>query len=217
MTSNSSTLARNIKQRMSDLDIRSNLALSKMSGVSRAVITNVMLHPEKSIMADSALQLSKTLDCRVEWLLTGKGHINIDQAIYSNGLHLGSPVFTLNQISESSIDALLQNACSNPNTSRMPCPTGNTPSMFVVWQSRPMGRINNPGHIYFDKDKKPVSGQLVIARTSAGACLEYMEYYSAHDKQFLRTVEEHIPEDLRMVELTDGMKIIATFECFVVV
>lgn len=217
MASTPSTLALNIKQRMRDLNITSNLALSKMSGVSRAVITNVMLHPEKSIMADSALQLSKTLNCRVEWLLTGKGHITIDEAIYNNGIHLGSPIFTLNQISEAGIEVLLQESFENPNRNRMPCPTGNKPSIFAVWQNRPMGKINHAGHIYFDKDKKPVSGQLVIARTSPNAPLEYMEFYSAHDKQFLRTVEEHIPEDLRMIELANEMEIIATFECFVVV
>ena len=43
-----SKLALNIEQRKRDLGIATNLELSKLSGVSRAVITNIQLQPDKS-------------------------------------------------------------------------------------------------------------------------------------------------------------------------
>ncbi|OED65404.1 hypothetical protein A143_08000 [Vibrio splendidus ZS-139] len=215
MTSEQSILAKNIQQRMNDLNIKSNLALSKVSGVSRAVITNIMLHPEKSIMSDSALLLSETLDCSMEWLLTGKGSINRGHEIDSQK-RSGAPLLSLNDISERGIDALLVEASESDSITRFMCPSGNKPSIFTVWQNRPMGRMNHSGHIYFDKDKNPVSGQLVIARTTPDATVSYMEFYCAHEKQFLRSIEESIPENLRTIEYKDGMDIIATFECFVV-
>ncbi|OBT17290.1 hypothetical protein A9264_00475 [Vibrio sp. UCD-FRSSP16_10] len=215
MQSKQSVLAKNIKKRMNDLNIQSNLALAKDSGVSRAVITNIMQHPEKSIMADSAFLLGRTLQCTMEWLLTGKGPITPTGHL-DRDKRYGAPLFSINDISDKGIDLLFSEASKNEAITRFMCPTGNKPSIFTVWQSRPVGRLNHAGHIYFDKDKKPVSGQLVIVRTHPGAPLEYMEFYSAYDKNFVRYIEEHIPEDLRMIELQDHMQIIATFECFVV-
>lgn len=215
MASEQSILAKNIQKRMNDLNIKSNLALSKESGVSRAVITNIMLNPDKSIMADSALMLSQTLDCNVEWLLTGKGPINQENELDSQQ-RSGAPLLSLNDISERGIDVLLDEASDNNAITRFMCPTGNKPSIFIVWLSRPMGKINHAGHIYFDKDKKPLSGQLVIARTTKNGPISYMEFYSAHEKQFLKCIEEDIPESLRTIEFTSDMEIIATFECFVV-
>ncbi|GEA52790.1 hypothetical protein VIN01S_35940 [Vibrio inusitatus NBRC 102082] len=215
MASEQSILAKNIQKRMNDLNIKSNLALSKVSGVSRAVITNIMLHPAKSIMADSALLLSKTLDCNVEWLLTGKGPINRDHEVDSQK-RSGAPLFSLNEISERGIDVLLSEASENDTITRFLCPSGNKPSIFMVWLNHPMGKMNHAGHIYFDSDKKPVSGQLVIVRTLKDGPISYMEYYSVHDKRFLYCVQDNIPEPLRTVEYTDDMEIIATFECFLV-
>lgn len=58
-----SVLARNIEQRKRDLNITKSIDLAKRSGVSRAVLTNIKLNPEKSIMLDSAIRLADALDC----------------------------------------------------------------------------------------------------------------------------------------------------------
>ncbi|GAD91139.1 hypothetical protein VHA01S_069_00270 [Vibrio halioticoli NBRC 102217] len=215
MQSRQSVLAKNIEKRMHDLNIPSNLALSKASGVSRVVITNILRHPEKSIMADSALLLSKHLKCRIEWLLTGEGPINHDDEI-NHQRRSGAPLLLLNDITEQNIEDLLLKVSQSDTIPRFMCPTGNKPSIFAIWQSQPIGRINHAGYLYFDHKKLPTSGQLVIAKTTPESAAEYMEFYATYDKKFLRYIERNIPEGLRMIELKETMQIIATFESFVI-
>ncbi|MFS1865128.1 hypothetical protein [Vibrio breoganii] len=216
MNKSKSILANNVERRMADLKIRSNLQLSEMSGVSRAVITNIMLSPKKSIMVDSALLLAKCLQCRVEWMITGEGHINLDDAERNNRLHLGAPLFTINQISDSDPMDMIENTITDTDHVRFPCPTGNSPTKFAVRMENPIGRFKNTGVVIFDTAKSPVSGQMVIAKTSDLGSVEYMEYYAAHGRRFLRSLEEGIPEELKSLEMTEQMKIIATYECYVI-
>ncbi|GAD78507.1 hypothetical protein [Vibrio ezurae] len=215
MQSTQSVLAKNIEKRMHDLNIPSNLALAKASGVSRVVITNILRHPEKSIMADSALLLSRHLKCRIEWLLTGEGPINREDEI-DHQRRAGAPLLLLNDLTNQSIENLLVKVSKSDTIPRFMCPTGNKPSIFTIWQSEPIGKINHAGYLYFDHQKKPASGQLVIVKTTPNSPAEYMEFYATYDKQFLRYIEKNIPDELRMIEFQDSMQIIATFESFVI-
>lgn len=93
-----SVLARNIESRKRDLGISKSIDLAEKSGVSRAVLTNIKVNPDKSIMLPSAVQLAKALDCRLEWLATGEGSPTTDEYIEAVHLSMGSPIVSLNQL-----------------------------------------------------------------------------------------------------------------------
>lgn len=206
-----SVLAQNIEQRKRDLGISKSIDLAKKSGVSRAVLTNIKVNPEKSIMLDSAIRLSEALDCRLEWLATGKGEPNLDSYKEASKIELGAPVVTLNELVNAEPHELIERL-RELDRERHPCPTGNSKSQIIVKSNRKV--FDYPaGYFYFDIDKTPVSGQLVIANTGGNA--EIMEYQSTHGRQFLKSLEEDLPSDLRFIEITD-QKLLGTFEAFAI-
>lgn len=46
---------------------------------------------------------------------------------------------------------------------------------------------------------------------------EIMEYQIAHGREFLKSMNPDIPEDLKFVEMSDSIKIIAAFSAFAVI
>ena len=50
-----SVIATNIDRRMQDLGIKTKVQLAAISGVSRTVITNIFIMPNKGVMAESAV------------------------------------------------------------------------------------------------------------------------------------------------------------------
>ncbi|HIF6165102.1 MULTISPECIES: helix-turn-helix domain-containing protein [Vibrio harveyi group] len=206
-----SVLARNIEQRKRDLGISKSIDLAKKSGVSRAVLTNIKVNPEKSIMLDSAVRLAEALDCRLEWLATGKGEPNLDEYKEASKIDLGAPLVTLNELVGAEPKELIERV-RELDRERHPCPTGNSKTQIIIKSNRKI--LDYPaGYFYFDVDKTPVSGQLVIADTGGNA--EIMEYQSTYGRQFLKSLEEDLPKELRFVEITE-QKLLGTFEAFAI-
>ncbi|MBE8565613.1 hypothetical protein BCT47_01695 [Vibrio splendidus] len=212
-----SILATNIDQRKKDLNIRTNIEIARLSGVSRAVITNIMLHPEKSIMLDSAVSLANALDCRLEWLATGNGPVNYDDVVRHARIKFGSPVVTMQELSASSIKDLLEDLMEDEHRERLPCPARSSETTFIIRLNNNVGRYFAGGMIFFDYDKTAVSGDLVLARVREGVMPEIMEYQIAHGREFLKSMNPDIPEDLKFVEMSDSIKIIAAFSAFAVI
>ncbi|EGQ9145683.1 helix-turn-helix transcriptional regulator [Vibrio parahaemolyticus] len=207
-----SVLARNIEQRKRDLNITKSIDLAKKSGVSRAVLTNIKLNPEKSIMLDSAIRLADALDCRLEWLATGEGSPTADEYKELSRIELGAPLVTLNSFVDVEPEDFLKTGVPE-YTQRFPCPSGNSKSQFVIKVNDQIKNYPAGGYFYFDTEKTPVSGQLVVANT--GNNVEIMEYQSAHGRQFLKSVNEELPIELRLVEIT-GQKLIGTFAAYAI-
>nr|WP_321458666.1 helix-turn-helix domain-containing protein [uncultured Vibrio sp.] len=206
-----SVLATNIERRKTDLGITKSIDLAKKSGVSRAVLTNIKLNPEKSIMLDSAIRLAEALDCRLEWLATGVGSPNIDEYKEASKIDLGAPLVTLNELVNTEARTLIEKL-RELDRERHPCPIGNSKNQLIIKSNRKIFEYP-AGYFYFDIEKVPVSGQLVIADT--GGNVEIMEYQSTHGRQFLKSIEEDLPADLRYIEITE-QKLIGTFEAFAI-
>ncbi len=206
-----SVLAQNIEQRKRDLGIAKSIDLAKKSSVSRAVLTNIRVNPEKDVTLSVGVKLAKALDCRLDWLATGEGAPNLDAYLEASKTELGAPVVTLNELVNTEPHELIEKL-RELDRERHPCPTGNSKSQIIVKSNRKV--FDYPaGYFYFDIDKTPVSGQLVIANTGGNA--EIMEYQSTHGRQFLKSLEEDLPPDLRFIEITD-QKLIGTFEAFAI-
>ncbi len=208
---NMSVLAQNIEQRKRDLGIAKSIDLATKSGVSRAVLTNIKKNPTKSVMLDSALLLSKALDCRLEWLATGEGSPTTDEYIEAVHLSMGAPNVTLNQlIGVHDSEDYITNGIGS-HVQRFPCPSGNAKTQFVVKVNEQIKNFPAGGYFYFDTAKVPISGQLVVANT--GNNIEIMEYQSAHGRQFLKSLNEELPLELRLVEIEE-QQLIGTFSAY---
>ncbi|HHP0484896.1 helix-turn-helix domain-containing protein [Vibrio harveyi] len=206
-----SILARNIEQRKRDLGIAKSIDLANKSGVSRAVLTNIRKMPTKSIMLDSAVHLAKALECRLEWLATGEGSPTTDEYVEAVQLSMGAPLVTLNQlVNVEDTEDYIANGIG-AHAQRLPCPSGNASSQFVVKVNEQIKNFPAGGYIYFDTVKVPISGQLVVANT--GNNVEIMEYQSAHGRQFLKSLNEDLPLELRLVEI-DEQQLIGTFSAY---
>lgn len=207
-----SILAQNIEKRKRDLGITTNIQLAKSSGVSRAVITNIQLQPEKSIMLDSGLMLARTLDCRVEWLATGEGPINLDDVERYLRVKFACPVLVLSEISKDSLPELLSKSIEDLSRERIPCPAGSNENRFVIRLSSDVGKYWAGGLMYFEYNGTPENGRPVIALMNGE--LEIMEYARAHGRVFLKSLNEDIPQELRFIEKTDDVSILASYVSF---
>ncbi|MGR5294770.1 helix-turn-helix domain-containing protein [Vibrio mediterranei] len=213
---NQSVIAKNILKRMDDLGIKSKVTLSDISGVSRTVITNIILMPNKSVMIESAIKLANALECRVEWLITGIGPINDADQAKQNRLDQGVPVISLNALAKTTAQEILTEVSGDESIRRIPCPAGNSKTRFVVnlnvvKLSEPWGsRYEAGGMLFFDHEVDPISGQLVIAKTTLDSAPDIMEFISVHGRKFLKSLNDDIPEDLVRIEMTDDMEIIAS-------
>lgn len=206
-----SVLARNIEQRKRDLGIAKSIDLANKSGVSRAVLTNIKKMPEKSIMFDSAIALAKALECRVEWLGTGEGSPTTDEYVEAVHLSMGAPIVTLNQlVGVHDPEDYVANGIGS-HVQRFPCPAGNARTQFVVKVNEQIKNFPAGGYFYFDAAKVPISGQLVVANT--GNNVEIMEYQSAHGRQFLKSLNEELPLELRLVEIKE-QQLLGTFSTY---
>lgn len=207
-----SVLAINIEQRKRDLGISTNIELAKKSGVSRAVITNIQLQPEKSIMLESGLLLAKTLDCRVEWLATGEGPINMDDVERHQRVKFGSPVVSLAEIAKGQLEDVLTRSVTDLNHERIPCPTGSNETTFVVRLNDDIGKYWAGGLMYFDSQAAPTNGKPVIVRIDGE--IEVMEYARAHGRVFFKSLAEDIPQELKFIEKSEDMAIIASYVAY---
>lgn len=204
-----SKLALNIEQRKRDLGIATNIELSKLSGVSRAVITNIQLQPEKSIMLESGLMLANALDCRMEWLATGEGPVNLDDVDRHQRIKYGCPVLTLNEINKQPIGELLAQSVVDVGRERIPCPVGSNEHRFVIRLNDGIGKYWAGGMMYFEMNSSPTNGKPVLV--SMNGELEIMEYARAHGRVFFKSLSEDIPQELRFIEKTDEMTVLASY------
>lgn len=212
-----SIIGANIERRMKELGIKTNKELSDLSGVSRAVITNVQLNPNKKLMAESAIWLANALQCRPEWFVFGKGPVNLDEVEKANRLRFGAPVVSVNELVEKKPKELLRSIATNEDRQRHPCPAGNAATMFIIKSSQPIGEFPAGGMYFFDYDLEPSSNQLVIALPDANSTPEIMVYFQARGKKFLKSLVEDLPIELRTIEITEEMEILATFRAFAIV
>ena len=213
MSQEMSVLARNIETRRKDLGITTSIELARKSGVSRAVLTNIKLNPTKSVMLDSALKLADTLKCRLEWLATGEGSPSADEYSEYSKIELGAPVVTLNELINNEPKEYLKKLLEE-DRERLPCPAGNSKTQFVIRLTEDVGKYAAGGVLYFDIDKTPVNGQLVLVETHKDN-LELMEYQTSHGRQFLKSLSDDVPPDLKFVEI-ENQKSIATFAAYAV-
>ncbi|WP_063654133.1 helix-turn-helix domain-containing protein [Aliivibrio fischeri] len=211
-----SILARNIEQRKYDLGITTNIEVARKSGVSRAVITNIGLHPNKSIMLDSAVLLAKALDCRLEWLATGEGPINLDDVERHNRLRYGAVVIRTSELESSTPEELLKELYDDQSRERVPCPAGNSFTTFIVRLNQDIGKYAAGGMMYFDYEKTPITGSVVLAKTAKDAAPEIMEYTKAHNRSFLKSLSEDLPAELKFIEITEEMAIISTLTAYAI-
>ncbi|KMV28829.1 hypothetical protein AB733_21615 [Photobacterium swingsii] len=207
-----SILARNIETRKRDLGIPTSIKLAKDSGVSRAVLTNIKNNPDKSIMLDSAVRLAESLQCRLEWLATGKGSPTADEYIIASKIEHGAPLVTLNELVNANLSELTQTLLET-NRERLPCPIGNSHNQIVIRVSEKLGKYYAGGYMWFDVTKTPVSGQVVLVKTESN--VEVMEFQSAHGRQFLKSLNDELPMDLRLSEIND-QTLIATFSAYAI-
>ncbi|WP_274882394.1 hypothetical protein [Vibrio harveyi] len=211
-----SIIGQHIGQRMRELGIKTNKELSDKSGVSRAIITNVQLNPNKKLMAETALYLAKGLECRPEWLILNDGPVNLDEIERANRLKYGAPVVTINELADLKPDELIESLMLDEGRQRHPCPAGNSHSTFIVKSSE--GIVNYPaGLFYFDYKSQPTSGQLVIATVDKDATPEIMSFYQTRGKRFLESLVKNLPGELKTIEVTDEMEILATMKCHAIV
>lgn len=216
MTSKS-IIGANIERRMKELGIKTNKELSDLSGVSRAVITNVQLNPSKKLMAESAIWLANALQCRPEWFIFGTGPVNLDEVEKANRLRFGAPVVSVNELVRSTPKDLLRSIATSEDRQRHPCPAGNASTMFIIKSSQPIGEYPAGGIYFFDYELEPSSNQLVIAVPEKGSAPEIMVYFRARGKQFLKSLVEDLPIELRTIEMTEEMEILATFRAFALI
>ncbi len=207
-----SKLALNIEQRKRDLGIATNLQLSQLSGVSRAVITNVQLQPHKSIMLESGLMLAKALDCRMEWLATGEGPVNLDDVERHQRIAFGCPVLTLGDIAKSPIGSLIEQSVEDVSRERIPCPMGSNEHRFVIRINDAIGKYWAGGLMYFEINSTPTNGKPVLV--SMGDGIEIMEYARAHGRVFFKSLSEDIPQELKFIEKTDEMTVLASYVAY---
>ncbi|MEZ9372133.1 hypothetical protein AB4235_05565 [Vibrio cyclitrophicus] len=212
-----SIIGANIERRMKELGIKTNKELSDLSGVSRAVITNVQLNPSKKLMAESAIWLANALQCRPEWFVFGKGPVNLDEVEKANRLRFGAPVVSVNELVEKKPKELLRSIATNEDRQRHPCPAGNAATMFIIKSAQPIGEFPAGGMYFFDYELEPSSNQLVIAIPDIDSTPEIMVYFQARGKKFLKSLVEDLPIELRTIEITEGMEILATFRAFAIV
>ncbi|ENH4363929.1 helix-turn-helix transcriptional regulator [Vibrio fluvialis] len=211
MNIDKSILASNIEKRMNDLGIHTNTDLAKLSGVSRAVITNIKLHPEKTIRLDSGVLLARALKCRVEWLATGEGPINLDDVEKHQRLKYGAPLVKLEELASKEPEQLLMEAMAQEQRERYPCPAGNSESTLVIRLANQIGKFAAGSFIYFDCTKPPASGSVILVQTAKDAAPEIMEYTRAHNREFFKSLSEDLPPELRFIEKSEDMKVLATF------
>ncbi|MFM2589437.1 helix-turn-helix domain-containing protein [Vibrio sp. TBV020] len=215
MTGQQSTISQNIQKRMTDLGIRNKVELSEKSGVSRTVVTNIINMPNKSVMIDSAIKLARALKCRVEWLCDGTGPINDDYLEEKFRITEGVPLLQLSDIDVYSAEEILEEFIDNDKVERIPCSAGNNNSTFAIKLTSisyrtMLGKYERSGMLFFDCQAKPFSGQWVLVKISEDATPEIMEYISVQGRQFLKSLEADIPEELQRLEITDQIKVIAT-------
>ncbi|KFA99446.1 helix-turn-helix domain-containing protein [Vibrio sp. ER1A] len=211
-----SVLAQNIDRRMADLGVRTYKELAAISEVSASVLTNISSNPKKSVMAPVAVMLAKALKCRVEWLVTGEGPMNLDEVERANRLRFGAPVIEINELARTDPKDLLLSISEDETRERHPCPKGNAESLFIIKTDVQIGKYPAGGMIYFDWDSEPSSGQLVVARTAEGMAPEVMEYYFARGKKFLKCLSEEIPKELLVTEIEPEMEIIAVMKSYAI-
>lgn len=210
-----SPLARRIEERKDALHIRTNVELAQRSGVSRAVITNIIKNPNKNIMAESAVDLANGLQCRVVWLITGEGPATDKEIQKFQKLKSGSPVMRLDELRGDDVAEDVRTASSEENRERYSCPVGNTDTTVVIRLERQLGRYDAGGLLFMDVAvTAPRTGQLVLASTSAGSPPELMEYTTAHSRHFLKSLSDDVPPDLRFVEMDERMSIVATYKAY---
>ncbi len=215
MTVQQSIISQNIQKRMHDLGIRNKVDLSEKSGVSRTVVTNIINMPNKSVMIDSAIKLANTLECRVEWLCTGQGPMNDEHLEKRFRITEGVPLLHLSDIEDPYFEDILEELQDDEKVERVPCPAGNNSSSFAVNLTSisyrtMLGKYEQSGMLFFDCKAKPFSGQWVLAKVSNDATPEIMEYISVQGRQFLKSLEVDIPQELQRIEVTDEIQIIAT-------
>lgn len=216
MTAHQSIISQNIQKRMQDLGIRNKVELSEKSGVSRTVVTNIINMPNKGVMIDTAIKLANALECRVEWLGTGKGPMNDDYIERKFLIADGVPLLNLNEVTGlDDTKKNLDNLNQDSSIDRIPCPSGNKQYAFAVnlnsvSRRANLGKYDRAGFLFFDCDEEPLSGQLVIAQLDENTKPEIMEYVSVQGRRFLTSIEMNIPEQLQSIEITDSKKIVAT-------
>lgn len=206
---NYSIIARNIDRRMSDIGMPTKVELARVSEVSRTVITNIFIMPNKGVMGDSAVKLAKALQCRVEWLITGEGPVTDDQIT-------GVPVFKTTHLSKSTIEELLAQAQEFNEARRTPCPAGYKSSAFGIELDSTTNfdscskykKFEKGGTLFFDKDKTPSTGDLVLVKTSSESTPEIMEYTHAREMTFFSTLNDNLPESVRTIQFSEEMKVI---------
>jgi len=210
-----SVIATNIDRRMQDLGIKTKVQLAAISGVSRTVITNIFIMPNKGVMAESAVNLAKALECRVEWLISGEGPVTEDDIF-------GAPILTfevLESLSSQQITAVIESARQDPTVKKAPCPTGYGNMNFAVAldsninfeASKKYRKYEQGGIAFFESQKKPRSGELVLALPLESGTPAVMEYSSAHSKAYLSVLNDNFTESIRTVELAGQMEILGTF------
>ncbi len=214
MTTNAlSLLARNIETRKTQLGITTSIELARKSGVSRAVLTNIKKNPDKSIMLDSAVQLSEALECRLEWLATGKGSPTSDEYLEVERVSAGAPVIKLNELKNKDINEFLMGIKEDKFRQRFLCPFGNSASQFIILLNSNIQKYAAGGYLYFDTAKQPISGDLVVVKQ--GDNVDMLEYQAALGKEYIKSLNESIPEDLRICEITD-QELLATVSAYTV-
>lgn len=205
-----STIAKNIDRRMKEIGMKTNVELSEKSGVSRTVITNIFMMPNKSVMGDSAVKLAKALQCRVEWLITGEGPVTDDEIT-------SVPILSLRDLSETEINTAIESARSISSSPKMPCPSGYSVSSFGVQldsthnfdSCKKYNKFEQGGVMFFDHEAPLHNGGLILIQLSAGSTPEIMEFFKARDMGFVRSLNDNLPESIRTVEMTQDMKVLA--------
>lgn len=212
MQQEKSILSKNIEKRKADLGIKTNQALSQISGVSRAVITNVIKYPNKSLMMESGIALAKALDCRVEWLFSGEGPINMDDVLEAAYLRDGAPVVSLAELSQQTPEELIRKLYDDKYRERRPCPSGNSPTKFVVRSVDPLLEYRAGSLYFFDYERAPSNSDLVLVKlmNSPHAAPDIMQFNRLHDETYVKALGKDIPQDLAFRRITDEIRIIAT-------
>lgn len=209
--SEKSLLAKNIDERMKRLGIKYYSKLSELSEVSRTVITNINLDSSKGIMGLSAIKLANTLECNVEWLLTGKGPM-------LNDSRSNIPIVELAEIPSGILSDHLNSLRFEVGTNFIPFHLGDHPNTLAIITRdagdpefcTPLRKLDKDGFLFFDCDLKPISGKMVLAKTNNDAA-RVCEYFVSHKVEILKEINSKIPTEFCSKALDDETKILATF------
>lgn len=203
-------MGQRIKERMQQLGIKTNIKLADVSGVSRAVITNVVRNENKSVMLDSAMKLARALNCRVEWLYDGSGDVNDDETRRIAFLRDGAPVIALDELAGTTSNELIELLYSEEFRERRPCPSGNSTTTFIVRSPSNFKHYSSGSLLYFDSSKKPTDSDIVLIRTNKDQPPSIMEFFTNNSDEYVKVITREVPDDMAFSKLKNPYEIVAT-------